>query len=318
MNIRRIIKIMLEEAISSSTPSVENVNNAIDNHERVIISYDGKGKDKFKGPRMIDIYAYGLTKAGNQVVRAFQQYPHQNKTIKGWKFFRLDRITSWKNTGQTFYKPASFSPYGEFNKNGDKTMSIVYNIAKFDNESTDPSISVMPRTKFQTSSEIGLSRLKNAVENPIYLKDLKKDDGFEGDKKNSSSSGPKTSGSKPYNRMNQKERDEYRAWKEFNKQNTYNPDDFYGKTDDNGTEDRLSDKYFSDYEKALKRSQYERDKRALGTSGEITPEKLANAVGSADKMKKYHKGSANDYLSQISKEELDKAIENLKKEQNNG
>lgn len=318
MDIRRIIRRALEEAVSSSTPSVGNVNSAIDNHERVIISYDGEGKDKFKGPRMVDIYAYGLTRAGNPVIRAFQQYPHQNRTVKGWKFFRLDRITSWKNTGQTFYKPESFSPYGDFNRNGDKTMSIVYNIAKFDGESSDPSASVRPVAKFKTRSETGLERLRNAVENPIYLKDLKKDDGFEGDDKKPSSSGPKTSGSKPYNRMNQKERDQYRAWKEFDKRKTYNPDDFFTKSDDGGNVDRLSDKYFSDYEKALKRSQDERDRRALGITGGITPEKLSNALGSVDKMKKYHKGSANDYLNHISKEELDKAIEKLKKEEGNG
>lgn len=320
MNIKRFIRLLLEEVESQSSPSVENVNNAIDNHEKIIISYDGEGKDKFKGPRIIDIYAYGLTRAGNPVVRAFQKYPHHSKTIKGWKFFRLDRITSWKNTGQKFYKPVSFGQYGEFNENGDKTMSVVYNIAKFGDDDTDVSLAISPKTKEQvkqTSSEVGLKRLKNAVENPIFLKDIKKDDGFSGLKDTYKDTGPKKKMSKPYNKMNGKERDEYRAWKQYANQANYNLDDIYKTMDNNNDIDKLSDEFFSDYEKSQNRSQKERDKRALGITGELTPEKLANAQGSVDKMKKYHKGSANDYINQISREELNKALERLKKEQNN-
>ena len=317
-NIDRVVRLVLEEFTSSSSPSVENVNNAINNHERVIISYDGNGKDKFKGPRMVDIYAYGLTRAGNPVIRGFQQYPHQSKTIKGWKFFRLDRITSWRNTGQKFYKPDSFSPFPEFNKSGDRLMSVVYNIAKFDDDGPDASSSLKPKMKYRTSTETGLEKLRNAVTNPIYLKDLKKSDSFAGSETKPSSSGPKTKNEKPYNKMNQKERDEYRAWKQHNADNNYNINKIYKNIENQEPEDKLSDKYFSDREKSYDRLQKERDKRALGITGEVTPEKLANAKGSVDRMNKYRKGSANDYLNQFSKEELDKAIERLRKEQNNG
>lgn len=317
MRIKKIIKILLEEIASQSSPSVENVNNAINNHEKVIISYDGEGKDKFKGPRIIEIYAYGLTKSGNPVIRAFQQYPHLSKTIKGWKFFRLDKITSWNNTGQTFQKPDTFGVYGEFNKEGDKTMSVVYNIAKFDDsDDTNPSMAVKPKTK-ETPSETGLKRLKNAVENPIYLKDIKKDNGFNSLKKLPRTNGPKTKINKPYNKMNAKEREEYRAWKEHDSNNSYNINDLYKQINDKEPTNKLSDEYFSWYEKNKERSQKERDMRALGITGEITPEKLANSKGSVDKMKKYHKGSANDMLNQISKEELQKALEKLRKEENN-
>lgn len=320
MNIKRIVNLILEEIVATSSPSVVNINNAIDNHEKVIITYSSDGKDKFKGPREIEIYAYGLTKTGNPVIRAFQEYPHNNKTIKGWKFFRVDRIGSWKNTNQKFYKPKSFGPYGEFNEEGDKTMSTVFNIAKFNGEEADVGLSISPITKKQvkrTGSETGIERLKNATENPIFLKDLKMDDGFDGHKPTKTTTGPKVKNSTPYNKLKGKDREEYRAWKQFNAGKDYDINDFYKDIEVNEPADKLSDEFFKDYEKKQERSQAERDKRALGITGEITPEKLSQAQGAVDRLKKYHKGSANDYISQISDEELRKALEKMRKENNN-
>ena len=43
--------------------SIEDVNSAIDNHERIIVNYHTNGEDKNTGARVIEVYAYGVSKA---------------------------------------------------------------------------------------------------------------------------------------------------------------------------------------------------------------------------------------------------------------
>ena len=63
-----INKLILNESVS-----IADVNDVIDRHKRVIINYHTKGEDKNTGARVVEVYAYGLTKAGNPVIRCFQQ-----------------------------------------------------------------------------------------------------------------------------------------------------------------------------------------------------------------------------------------------------
>ena len=163
---------------------VDEVNDALDNHKRVIINYRSKGEDKNTGARVIEVYAYGLTKAGNPCIRAFQPYGDTTSRVPSWKFFRLDRIIEWKPTEQTFDRPADFyyKNLGNFNPNGDETMSVVYKVAKFGNDQI-PQVSVNddPKTKedvYKTDSETRMERLKQQVNNPIKLSDIKIGDAF--------------------------------------------------------------------------------------------------------------------------------------------
>lgn len=163
---------------------VDEVNDALDNHKRVIINYRSKGEDKNTGARVIEVYAYGLTKAGNPCIRAFQPYGDTTSHVPSWKFFRLDRIIEWKPTEQTFDRPADFyyKNLGNFNPNGDETMSVVYKVAKFGNDQI-PQVSVNddPKTKedvYKTDSETRMERLKQQVNNPIKLSDIKIGDAF--------------------------------------------------------------------------------------------------------------------------------------------
>ena len=105
---------------------------AIDKKIRVNIYYLGDDNTA-AGKRTIEVYAFGLTKAGNPVIRAYQIFG-DTKTIKpAWKFFRLDRISRWEPTKFRFYTPISdrdpVAP--KFNPNGDATMATVYKIANF-------------------------------------------------------------------------------------------------------------------------------------------------------------------------------------------
>ena len=194
----------LLERISNSlllteSVGVDEVNDALDNHKRVIINYRSKGEDKNTGARVIEVYAYGLTKAGNPCIRAFQPYGDTTSRVPSWKFFRLDRIIEWKPTEQTFDRPADFyyKNLGNFNPNGDETMSVVYKVAKFGNDQI-PQVSVNdePKTKedvYKTDSETRMERLKQQVNNPIKLSDIKIGDAFKQAKQTPKPTGePKT------------------------------------------------------------------------------------------------------------------------------
>ena len=97
---------IIDEILAESV-SVSDINDAIDNHKRIIINYHTDGEDNATGARVIEVYVYGTTKAGNPVIRAFQPYGDTTSRVPSWKFFRLDRISDWKDTQQRFSRPAS-------------------------------------------------------------------------------------------------------------------------------------------------------------------------------------------------------------------
>jgi len=117
-------KLILNESVNTNS-----VTDAIKNRYRVTINYEGDPSHGVApGIRTIEVYAYGLTKAGNPVIRAYQPYGDTVTKVPSWKFFRLDRVKSWKPTYSLVTKPAA-----GFNPNGDRTMSVVYEIANFSN-----------------------------------------------------------------------------------------------------------------------------------------------------------------------------------------
>lgn len=127
--IKNIIKeILTEEA------RITDVSNAIRQRKEVKINYEADDEPKGKGERIIQPVAYGLSKAGNLVLRAFQPYGDTKTKVPHWKMFRLDKILNWKTLwGKTFNEPpAQYPAEGEFNKSGDKTMSRVYLVANFE------------------------------------------------------------------------------------------------------------------------------------------------------------------------------------------
>jgi hypothetical protein len=89
--------------------------------------YDDGEDPGGKGRRWIEIYAYGKSKAGNDVIRAYQ-VGGDTKTIQpGWKLFRVDRMNGFKKLGGTFNEARPL-----FNPTGDKDMIQIYNITKFE------------------------------------------------------------------------------------------------------------------------------------------------------------------------------------------
>lgn len=115
---------ILEQILLNETASVENVVKAMDNHSKVIINYHSNGDDRNTGTRVIEPITYGLTKAGNPVIRAYQPYGDTTTTAPGWKMFRLDRISYWEETKEKFYNVPDV-PGQEANIDGDATMATV-------------------------------------------------------------------------------------------------------------------------------------------------------------------------------------------------
>ena len=204
---------ILTEYIELLTESVSigEINNAIDTHTRILINYHTRGEDNNTGARIIEVYAYGLTKAGNPVIRAFQPYGDTTSRVPSWKFFRIDRISYWKSTGQKFSRPASeyYKGMGLFNPNGDMSMKVVYKIAKFDGydnisdlkpiNHSSPKLKTPTQQQIQTSipyrtdTEKRMERLRQQLTNPITLSDIKTKNGFRkyNNNDNKSEYGPK-------------------------------------------------------------------------------------------------------------------------------
>lgn len=189
MTLRELTKNILYEGVSN-----DEINSAINNHKYVVVNYegtDGTHNDK----RMIQPVAFGCTIAGNPVIRAYEPFGDTKTQVPRWKYLRVDRISSWKETDKTFDKPADL-----FNPDDDKSMSIVYNIAKFDDNPQNmrtPSSSPKKKTDekpslFKTETETGLERLQKQLKNNLTISDFKTMQGFNGVSNQKQKSGPKT------------------------------------------------------------------------------------------------------------------------------
>ena len=124
----------LQEALKGlicEIASVDSVVNAIKNKQKVVIYYDGD-EPGGRGLREIEPVCLGTSKAGNKVMRAWDEEGSSHTAYKGeqplpgWRLFRLDKILSLKPTGENFIE---MKP--NFNPNGDKSMTSIIIIAKF-------------------------------------------------------------------------------------------------------------------------------------------------------------------------------------------
>jgi predicted DNA-binding transcriptional regulator YafY len=114
--------------------SFDQVTNSIKNRNVVTIYYDGD-EDGGKGLRTIEPYCVGTSKAGNQVLRAWDMEgaSHTAKTgeqpLPGWRLFRLDRIGNYSTDPRQTFDSARplYNP-------DDKGMKGIKVCAKFETE----------------------------------------------------------------------------------------------------------------------------------------------------------------------------------------
>lgn len=219
-----LFKKILSELLCESVVSPIDIDSVMDKHHRVIISYHTEGKDEHTGPRVIEIYAYGQDKNGRDVIRAFEPYGDTTSKVPHWKFFRLDRISSWKETEQTFVEPPD-PKYGKFNPEGDKSMSLVYKVTSFGetetpnvDNATNPKGVTMAKTSGDIAKERG-QRTLDLLQHPITLDDLKTknavDNGDDTQTSDKQSSGPKLNGTEMTDAETQKQSEIDTAWQEL-------------------------------------------------------------------------------------------------------
>ena len=156
--------------------------------------------------------AFGLTKSGYPVIRAFETFGDTKTIVPEWKFFRVDRISSWRDTNKVFHEIDR-----RFNPNGDRTMRVVYNIADFNKQSITNAPTTKPKTKseeygdiFKTSGDLELdklSKLKDSLSKGVLnISDFKTSDSVGRIKTNNSEEGPKTK-SDEINRMDRSKKE---------------------------------------------------------------------------------------------------------------
>jgi len=116
--------------------SLDSIQISVNNRNVVIINYDGD-EPGGKGVREVEPVALGKSKAGNLVMRGWDREGSSHTAYKGeqplpgWRLFRLDKILSFKPTGEIYNEPKP-----GYNFNGDKSMVSVITIAKFNNTPT--------------------------------------------------------------------------------------------------------------------------------------------------------------------------------------
>lgn len=127
---------IFQELLTEEARTVDVVD-AIKKRYEAKITYKADDDPKGTGERIIQPVAYGTTKSGNPVIRAFEPYGDTKTKIPAWKFFRLDRITSWKALRQNKFSEPPEDQWrlggaeGKFNENGDESMREVFLVADF-------------------------------------------------------------------------------------------------------------------------------------------------------------------------------------------
>lgn len=114
--------------------SFEQISNSVRNKNLVTIYYDGEDNGG-KGLRVIEPFCFGVSKAGNSVIRAWERegasFTAQKgeQPLPGWRLFRVDRIGSYNvDPRDTFNEPRP-----QYNPN-DKGMSNIKLCANFETE----------------------------------------------------------------------------------------------------------------------------------------------------------------------------------------
>lgn len=123
--IQNIFQSIIAESVDTNT-----IEQLMDGNKRVVLRY--VAEDGIPTVRQVELFALGLSTAGNEVVRAFQlnHKPSAHDTKSGeWKLFRLDRIESIRPTN---YNVRYMYPYLKKqlrNPNGDRSMSQVFKVS---------------------------------------------------------------------------------------------------------------------------------------------------------------------------------------------
>ena len=66
------------------------------------------------GPRTVEPHCHGISRAGNEVVLAYQTGGHSDSEPVAWKLFDVGLLRSLRSTGQTFTtNRPGYQPFGK-------------------------------------------------------------------------------------------------------------------------------------------------------------------------------------------------------------
>jgi predicted DNA-binding transcriptional regulator YafY len=124
------------KSLITEAASIDDIKKSIEQKQVCSIYYEGD-EPGGRGLREIEPVALGRSKAGNLVLRGWDRTGASHTAYKGeqplpsWRLFRVDKITMLKPTRENFTQAQP-----GYNFNGDKSMTQVIVIAKFDNTTT--------------------------------------------------------------------------------------------------------------------------------------------------------------------------------------
>lgn len=122
------------ENLLTEVASRDQIMNAIKDRRVCVINYKGD-EPGGTGLRVIEPVAYGLSKKGNPVVRAWDREGASHKAYLGkkplpsWRFFRVDKMEFIRPTQEIFDTPRP-----GYNPTGDRSMERMIINAVFGNE----------------------------------------------------------------------------------------------------------------------------------------------------------------------------------------
>ena len=124
------------KSLITEAASIDDIKKSFEQKQVCSIYYEGD-EPGGRGLREIEPVALGRSKAGNLVLRGWDRTGASHTAYKGeqplpsWRLFRVDKISMLKPTRENFTQAQP-----GYNFNGDKSMTQVILIAKFDNTTT--------------------------------------------------------------------------------------------------------------------------------------------------------------------------------------
>src|SRR5512135_1303168 len=90
-----------------------DIQSAIENMNLIEFSYEG-------GRRTVEPHCFGVSKAGNECLRAYQVGGYSSSGKMGWKLYDLSKMAELEVLNQTFEEPRA-----DYQRN-DKQMQTIY------------------------------------------------------------------------------------------------------------------------------------------------------------------------------------------------
>lgn len=122
--------IVRKSFILKEDAQIDRISGAVTGMHPVMLKYsDGQGGGG-ENKRLIYPVAYGISTAGNPVIRAFQKQGSTKTSSPSWKLFRLDRVKSLRVITSRTFNPEELVG---FRRDGDEQMTTLYCISPIGN-----------------------------------------------------------------------------------------------------------------------------------------------------------------------------------------